>query len=214
MSLFVGTEWRYRYREQACGHSGGRKERQKDVFFKRITLLLRWECTIARQDWKQGDYFGGFCNSQMSDDDGSDHHRGFPGGSVVNNLLSVHQMWFRSLGPKDPLEEEMEIHSSVLAWKIPCTEEPNGLQSMGPQRVKHDWARTHRTTDHHQTFEWQQWQLHSNNRKIYKIVKKNIISILKYEYSTKLSIMTCRKNNDICLTWKQVLKITSHAPFY
>ena len=44
----------------------------------------------------------------------------------------------RSLGQKDPLEEGMATHSSVLAWRIPWTEEPGGLQSMGLQRVGHD----------------------------------------------------------------------------
>ena len=45
-----------------------------------------------------------------------------------------------SLGREDTLEKEMAIHSSILAWKIPWTEEPGGLQSMGSQRVVHDWA--------------------------------------------------------------------------
>ena len=44
----------------------------------------------------------------------------------------------QSLGREDPLEEEMATHSSILAWKIPWTEEPGGLQSMGSQRVRHD----------------------------------------------------------------------------
>ena len=44
----------------------------------------------------------------------------------------------QSLGWKDPLEEEMATHSSILAWRIPWTEEPGGLQSMGSQRVRHD----------------------------------------------------------------------------
>ena len=46
----------------------------------------------------------------------------------------------RSLGGEDPLEKEMATHSSILAWKIPWTEDPGGLQSMGPQRVGHDLA--------------------------------------------------------------------------
>ena len=46
----------------------------------------------------------------------------------------------QSLGWEDPLEKEMATHSSTLAWKIPCTEEPGGLQSMGSQRVGHDWV--------------------------------------------------------------------------
>ena len=44
----------------------------------------------------------------------------------------------QSLGQEDPLEEEMATHSSILAWRIPWTEEPGGLQSMGFQRVEHD----------------------------------------------------------------------------
>ena len=45
---------------------------------------------------------------------------------------------FRFLGQEDPLEEEMAIHSSILTWGIPWTEEPGGLQTMGSQRVRHD----------------------------------------------------------------------------
>ena len=44
----------------------------------------------------------------------------------------------RSLGREDPLEKEMATHSSILAWRIPWTEEPGGLQSMGSQRVRHN----------------------------------------------------------------------------
>ena len=44
----------------------------------------------------------------------------------------------RSLGQEDPLKEEMSTHSSILAWKVPWTEKPGGLQSMGSQRVRHD----------------------------------------------------------------------------
>ena len=49
-------------------------------------------------------------------------------------------MWVQSLGQKDPLEEEMATHSIILAWKIPWTEEPGGLQSMGLQSIRHDQA--------------------------------------------------------------------------
>ena len=47
-------------------------------------------------------------------------------------------MWVRSLGREDALEKEVATHSSILAWRIPWTEEPGGLQSMGLQRVRHD----------------------------------------------------------------------------
>ena len=63
---------------------------------------------------------------------------GFPGGSVVRNLPAKQETWVRSLGWGDLLEKEMETHSSILAWKIPWTEEPRRLQSMGSQRVGHD----------------------------------------------------------------------------
>ena len=48
--------------------------------------------------------------------------------------------WVQSLGEEDPLEKKMATHSSILACKIPWTEEPGGLQFMGLQRVRHHWA--------------------------------------------------------------------------
>ena len=52
----------------------------------------------------------------------------------------MQQMRVCSLGQEDPLEEGMATHSSILAWRIPWTEEPGGLQSMGSQRVRYDLA--------------------------------------------------------------------------
>ena len=57
---------------------------------------------------------------------------------MVKCLPAVQETWVRSLGWEDPLEREMATHSSTLAWKIPRTEEPVRLQSMGSQRVGHD----------------------------------------------------------------------------
>ena len=53
------------------------------------------------------------------------------------------ERWFQSLSREDPLEEEMATHSSILAWKIPWTEEPGGLESMGSQRVRRDLVTEH-----------------------------------------------------------------------
>ena len=50
----------------------------------------------------------------------------------------MQEMQVQSQGQEDPLEEEMATHSSILAWEIPRTEEPGGLQSIGSQRVRHD----------------------------------------------------------------------------
>ena len=57
---------------------------------------------------------------------------------TVKHLSAMQETWVRSLGWEDPLEKEMATHSSTLAWKIPRTEEPGKLQSMGSQRVGHD----------------------------------------------------------------------------
>ena len=57
---------------------------------------------------------------------------------LVKRLPAMQETWVRSLGWEDPLEKEMVSHSSTLAWKIPWTEEPGRLQSMGLQRVGHD----------------------------------------------------------------------------
>ena len=57
---------------------------------------------------------------------------------MVKRLPEMQETWVRSLSWEDPLEKEMAPHSSILAWKIPWTEEPGRLQSMGSQRVGHD----------------------------------------------------------------------------
>ena len=71
--------------------------------------------------------------------------KGFPGGTVVKNK-PANSGDSRDVGLipglEDPLEEEMATHSSILAWRIPGTEEPGGLQSMGSQTVGHDWTHT------------------------------------------------------------------------
>ena len=56
----------------------------------------------------------------------------------LKHLPAVQETWVQSLGWEDPLEKQMATHSSILAWRIPWTEEPGGLQSTGLQRVGHD----------------------------------------------------------------------------
>ena len=57
---------------------------------------------------------------------------------MVKDLPAMWETWVRPLGWEDPLEMGMATHSSILAWRIPWTEEPGGLQSMASQRVRHD----------------------------------------------------------------------------
>ena len=61
------------------------------------------------------------------------HVWGFQVAQMVKNLPAMQETWVPSLRGEDPLEEEMTTHSRILAWKIPWTEEPGGLQSMGSQ---------------------------------------------------------------------------------
>ena len=60
---------------------------------------------------------------------------GFPGGSAVKNLPTMQETKVQSLHQADPLEKEMRTHSSILAWEIPWTEEPGGLQSIESRSV-------------------------------------------------------------------------------
>ena len=59
-------------------------------------------------------------------------------GQTVKNLPAMQDSWVRSLGREGPLEEEMATRSTILDWRIPRTEKPDGLQSMGSQRVGHN----------------------------------------------------------------------------
>jgi len=68
-------------------------------------------------------------------------------------VFSPRTLQVQSLGQEDPLEKGMATHSSILVWRIPWTEEPDGLQSMGLKRVRHDGA----TNEH---FHFQFWVLH------------------------------------------------------
>ena len=57
---------------------------------------------------------------------------------MVKNPSTMWETWVQSLGREDPLEREIATHSSILAWRIPWTEKPGGVQTMGSQRFGHD----------------------------------------------------------------------------
>ena len=69
--------------------------------------------------------------------------KGFLVAQRVKNLPSMRKAWVQSLGQEDPLEQGMATQSSILAWKIPWTEESGWLWSTGSQKVGHDWTQTH-----------------------------------------------------------------------
>ena len=68
----------------------------------------------------------------------SHSNKGLPSGSAVKNLPAMQEMQVQSLDWEDPLEKGMATHSSILAWRIPWTEQPDRLQSIGSQKVGHD----------------------------------------------------------------------------
>ena len=80
--------------------------------------------------------------------------QGFPSGSEVKNPLAMQEIWVQSLGQKDPLEEEMATHPSILSWIMPKTEEPGRRQSTGLPRVRHNWANEH-TRTHKVCYLWE-----------------------------------------------------------
>ena len=87
-----------------------------------------------------------WCSWLVSNCDTCSNGLAFPGGSVVKNLPARQEMRIWSVVWEGPLEKEMATHSRILAWQIPWIEEPGGLQSMGSQRVPHDF----RTKQHQQ----------------------------------------------------------------
>ena len=77
---------------------------------------------------------------------------------VAQRLKRLPTMWetrVQSLGREDPIEEGMVTHSSILAWEIPWTEEPGRQQSMGLQRVGHNWSTKHAHTPKKGTIPWE-----------------------------------------------------------
>ena len=83
---------------------------------------------------------------------------------TVKHLTEMWETWVRFLGQKYPLEKEMAIYSSTLAWKIPWAEEPGRLQSMGSQRIGHDFTFTF--TFHFHALE-KEMATHSSGMEIY-----------------------------------------------
>ena len=94
---------------------------------------------------------------------------------MVKNLPAMGETWVRSLGWEDTLKEGMETHSSILAWRIPWTEEPDGLQLMWLQRVRRNWATKNTHIDRKQINGYLGLGLGINSKQAYG-------KILKYRY--------------------------------
>ena len=110
------------------------------IFKNHLFIWLHWVLVAANRIFdlccSMQDLYLGYANSSLV-------------GQTVKNLQAMCDTWVQSLGWEDPLEKEMATHAGILAWKVPRTEEPGGLQSMGLQRVRHDWVANNTHTHTH-----------------------------------------------------------------
>ena len=110
------------------------------------TRCVTWSvCLLQPKDkrlFKWLDSYGRVSNVTGSQElaNSMKHSSDFPIAQVVTNLPAMQETWLWSLGQEDTLEKGMATHFSILAWRIPWTEEPGRLHSVGSQRVGHDWA--------------------------------------------------------------------------
>ena len=108
----------------------------------------------------------------------------------VKNLPAMQETWVWSLGWEDPLEKEMATHSGILAWRIPWTEKPGGLRSMGLKRAGHDWGlecksrKSRDTCSNRQVWPW--WKKWSN-------AKANTVLLRKRTGHSKCSLPTTQE---------------------
>ena len=120
---------------------------------KLYTIIREWIKGQYRGQWKsRTDRQAGFVrigirtetDLQLTNTSSLPVHWGFPGGTHGKEpsyqCRRYKETQVRSLSQEDSLQKEMPTQSMILAWRIPWTEEPGGLQSMGSQRVRHDWA--------------------------------------------------------------------------
>ena len=106
-----------------------------------MSLSKLWDLVMDREAWCAAVHRVTKSQTWLSNWTELRSHKHFPSGLVVKNLpANMQETWVQSLGWEDLMEKEMATHSSILAWRIPGTEEPGGLPSLGSHRVRHDWS--------------------------------------------------------------------------
>ena len=110
--------------------------------YKNIDVRMYLNLNYYQSKASRHSYRSTYINSMLTTDQRTDVKVVVLWASLVaqslKHLPAMWETWIRSLGHEDPLEKEMATHSSILAWRIPWTEEPSWLQSMGLLRVAHD----------------------------------------------------------------------------
>ena len=134
-----------------------------------------------------------------------------PSVQTVKRLPARRETWVRSLGQEDPLEKEMATHSSILAWRIPWTEEPGGLQSTGSQRVGHDWATslTHSLTRNKVTVS----RIHGSPLQNLFNVHLYLFYLVDTFMTLSMSFLWASTHSNF-LSLKQFLKLISNVGYY
>ena len=101
-------------------------------------------------------------------------------------------MWVWFLDHEDPLEKEIVTHSNILAWEVPWTEEPGRLQSMGSQRVGHDWAYTHNNYSWAQLLKWWTMCTRTQLGAGWPVSPSSVLTALEQEGRSKGGSASCR----------------------
>ena len=127
--------------------------------------------------------------------------------------------WVQSLGWEDPVEEGMATHSSILDWRIPWTEEPSGLPSIGLQRVRHDWSNSKHTHTHTHTHTVIAWA--SSRNRLKTLISPGSIHLAAPMAAVHLCWMPCHsltlylvQTESTCQAPKSVSTLTSLTHAY
>ena len=116
---------------------------------------------------------------------------------MVKNLPAMQETWVWSLGREDALEKGKATHCSILAWRIPWTEEPGGLQSMGSRRVRHNWTTNTTNRSLHAT-KVNRWRLNKWTK-----MEISIILFFNFHFFISWRLITLQYCSGFChtLTW-------------